>query len=92
MRLPLPALLLLLAPLAACVTSTPEEPVRVLRSSASEVVLRGLVDATRTAPPERFNTVAQAECARSGKSAVFASMVQRSTYGFDITYRCTAKS
>lgn len=76
--------------LAGCVTTEADESLRILRSDGDGVVLHGLLDATRTVPPPRYDALATRECARAGKSAVFASMVQTSTFGFDVTYRCEA--
>lgn len=88
--IPVPLFVLLAASLSACVPTGTDKPVRVLRSTADSVVLHGLIDATRTSPPERYEVLAQSECARAGKQAVFAKMEQKSTFGFDVTYHCTA--
>ncbi|WP_283179831.1 hypothetical protein [Gemmobacter sp. 24YEA27] len=89
----LPLILLLAATQAACVSGPrPEEPVRILRSTTDGVVLHGLIDATRKSPPERYDMLAQSECARSGRHAVLTGMEQKSTFGFDVTYRCIAKT
>lgn len=85
------ALTLLTATLAGCVQPSTDQSIRVLRSDAERVVLRGLIDATRTTPPARYDALAQAECGRFGKTAVLVSMDQRSTFGFDVTYGCVAK-
>lgn len=81
---------LLCAGLAGCVTPAVEDSVRILRSDARGVMLHGLIDATRTTPPARYDSLAQAECARAGKRAAFAGMAQTSTFGFDVTYKCIA--
>ncbi|MCL4069361.1 hypothetical protein M3484_22645 [Pseudomonas sp. GX19020] len=95
-RLPLtrlPLIALLAATQAACVSGTgPEEPVRILRSTTDGVVLHGLIDATRKSPPDRYDILAQSECARSGRQAVLIGMEQKSTFGFDVTYRCVSKT
>ncbi|VDC24831.1 hypothetical protein [Pseudogemmobacter humi] len=88
----LPALALLGPVLAACVTTGQDQPVRILRSTADGVVLHGLIDATRSSPPARYDTLAQSECARAGKKAAFMGMEQRSTFGFDVTYRCIGQA
>ncbi|MBJ2153310.1 hypothetical protein [Paracoccus sp. IB05] len=89
----LPLLAMLAATQAACVSSPrPEEPVRILRSTADGVVLHGLIDATRKSPPERYDLLAQSECARSDRHAVLSRMEQKSTFGFDVTYRCLSKT
>jgi hypothetical protein len=85
-----PVLLMSILSLAAggCVASETDESLRILRSDGDGVVLHGLIDATRTAPLPRYDALAAQECARVGKSAAFVSMVQKSTFGFDVTYRC----
>ena len=80
----------LAAGLAGCVTQSGADSISLLRSDANGVVLRGLIDASRSTPPARYDAVAQGECAKSGKQAGFVSMAQKSTFGFDVTYRCTA--
>ncbi len=92
MTRPLIRMALLSVILAACVPAEQSEPLRILRSTPDGVVLHGLIDATRTSPPARYDTVAQSECARSGKTASFIGMEQTSTFGFDVTYRCSAKA
>lgn len=86
----LSVLALLCAGLAGCVTPANDESVRILRSDDKRVVLHGLIDATRTTPPARYDALAQGECARVGKRAAFAGMTQKSTFGFDVTYDCLA--
>ena len=81
-------LLVLVTAVAGCVEQPADEPVRVIRSDAVTVVLRGLIDATRTTPPPRYDAMAQAECAKAGKDAVFVGMEQRTTFAFDVTYAC----
>ncbi|MFT4150601.1 MAG: hypothetical protein QM656_10435 [Paracoccaceae bacterium] len=83
----LPAVLMLLA-LGACVTTQPDEPVKIVRADSTTVVLRGLIDASRTEPPPRYAAIAQAQCARFARTAAFAAMEQRTTFGFDVTYHC----
>ncbi|MDH2325570.1 hypothetical protein QCN27_01680 [Cereibacter sp. SYSU M97828] len=82
-------LLPMLAALCACTEQAPDEAVRIMPSGTDIVVIRGLVDATRTAPPPRYDVLAAKECAKSGKGASFVEMKQRSTFAFDVTYRCT---
>ncbi len=82
----------LAATMAGCVSQETGESLRILRSDGEQVVLRGLLDATRTAPPPRYDALAATECARFGKTAVFAQMAQQSTFGFDVTYRCMAET
>ncbi|WP_109464693.1 hypothetical protein [Albibacillus kandeliae] len=77
-----------LSTLAACGTPNPDEPISVQRSDADVVVLRGLLDATRSTPPERYDVMAAGECGRYGKKAVFSKMAQHATYAFDVTYAC----
>ncbi len=84
----LSVLALLCTGLAGCVTPATDEPVRILRSDDKGVVLHGLIDATRSTPPARYDRLAQGECARAGKRAAFAGMAQKSTFGFDVTYDC----
>lgn len=78
--------------LAACVTSPEGESLTVLRSDADAVVLRGLIDATRTRPPERYDRIAAEHCAAHGKAAEFTGMAQHSTFAFDVAYACVARS
>lgn len=85
-----PLLPVLILTLAGCVTTETDESLRILQSNGERVVLHGLIDASRTAPPPRYDAIAARECARFGKSAAFATMVQKSTFGFDVTYRCEA--
>ena len=80
------------ATLAGCVAPATDQPVRILRSNADDVVLHGLIDATRNTPPARYGALAQGECAAVGKQAVFVKMEQKSTFGFDVTYRCISKA
>lgn len=80
----------LILTLAGCVTTEADESLRILQSDGDRVVLHGLIDASRTEPPPRYDAVAARECARSGKSATFATMAQKSTFGFDVIYRCEA--
>lgn len=82
----------MLAILAACADQGADEPVRVMQSDTDIVVIRGLVDATRSAPPPRYDILAATECGKSGKGATFVSMKQRSTFAFDVTYQCTGAS
>lgn len=87
MRLTL-MMLPILAALAACAEQGTSEPVRILKSDGGQVVIRGLIDATRSTPPPRYDMLAAAECAKSGKTASLVSMTQASTFAFDVTYRC----
>lgn len=82
------ALPLLACLMAGCVQQPKDEPIRVIRSDANRVILRGPVDATRTEPPARFDALAAHECGRSGKIAELDAMQQRQTFAFDISYRC----
>ena len=74
--------------LAGCVTQSGEDSIRILHSDANGVVLRGLIDASRSTPPARYGGLAAAECAKAGKAARFVGMTQKSTFGFDVTYSC----
>lgn len=84
----LPLVALFCAGLAGCVPSESEQGVRIVRSNADEVVLRGLIDATRTEPPMRYDETAQVVCARTDRIARFVAMEQRSTFAFDVIYSC----
>ncbi|GHG94822.1 hypothetical protein [Pseudodonghicola xiamenensis] len=77
--------------LAACNQGAQDEPVRILKSDGETVVLRGLIDATRKTPPPRFEALAARECARAGKTPVFVSMTQQTTFAFDVVFDCAAK-
>jgi len=74
--------------LAACAQSDTDEAVKVMSQRGDTIVLRGLVDATRDTPPERFGKVAGDLCAARGKTAQFVEMRQMATFAFDVTYRC----
>lgn len=76
--------------LAACDNQAANESMKVVQSSSDTLVLQGLIDATRTSPPERYDTEAASHCAQYGKKPVFVSMSQRTTYKFDVTYNCVA--
>lgn len=86
------AAMMLAGALAGCVQPAAEDGIRILKSDADGVTLRGLIDATRTTPPEGYNQVATAQCARAGKVARFDRMEQRSTFGFDVIYACVAQA
>lgn len=88
----LPLVALVCAGLAGCMPSRSEQGVRIMRSTADEVVLRGLIDATRTEPPMRYDETAQGECARADRIASFVAMEQRSTFAFDVIYNCITPS
>lgn len=86
------ASLMLVGALAGCVAPGTDEPIRILRSDAESVVLRGLIDATRTTPPPRYDALAASQCAASGRMAEYQGMQQHSTFGFDVTYACVASN
>lgn len=74
--------------LGACVTTQSHEPVQTISQDKNGIVLRGLIDATRKTPPERYDHLAAEHCSKSGSTATFTGMEQRSTFAFDVTYRC----
>jgi len=85
------AAMMLVRALTGCVQPPADEGIRILRSDADGVTLRGLLDATRTTPPDGYDQIATAHCSRAGKEALFDRMEQRSTFGFDVIYACVTK-
>lgn len=73
---------------AGCVQPQQDDALRLVKNDGNQVVLTGLIDATRSTPPERFEIRAAAECAAHGKTAKFESMTQKSTFAFDVAYSC----
>lgn len=89
MRKPSLALALAAAlPLVACGAPSTVDSVKLITRSEDAIVLRGLVDATRNTPPERFDRRAAELCGQSGRVAKFRERTQRSTAAFDLTYDC----
>ena len=59
-----------------------------MQKDQNGIVLRGLQDATRSQPPQRYDAIAAQHCASVGGKPQLQSKVQRTTFAFDVTYLC----